>query len=355
MPRQGPNGRPEDVEGNNISSQITLDLLRGADTESFPVIDLGDFVRGAPGALNNVARQLRYALENIGFLIVVNHGVDSALIDGLVEQARRFHALPLAEKIKLETGSGTRSGFTGYLPSGKYVIKTSEFNDNNKPDLNAAFFMDRERSPDDPEVRAGKLFRAADKWPENLPGFRETLLRYWDALEGFSRRLLPAFAVALELPPEFFDSAFADAQCVLRLSHFPAVAYQDNQFGLAPHTDANFFTVLPQSNVEGLYIRPHGRGWLKAPRIPGSFIINSGDVSKRWTNDRFLSTAHLAVNLTDQDRYSTPFFYTPHIDYPITCLPTCCSAANPARYPPITYGEYRVWWLNNNYRTKLEA
>lgn len=336
-----------------MSSTITPEMLRDAETEDFPVIDLGDYLHGAPGALDKIGRELRCALENIGFLIVVNHAVPAGLVAGIVEQARRFHALPMADKLRLETSRGGGSGFTGYLPSGEYAIKTSELNNNDKPDLNAAFFMDRERSPDDPEVRAGKLFRAPNKWPERLPGFREFLLRYWDALEGFSQRLLPVFAVALELAPEYFDRAFEDAQCVLRLSHFPPLPYQPNQFGLAPHTDANFFTVLPQSNVEGLYIRPQGRGWLKAPRIPGSFIINSGDMCKRWTNDRFLSTAHLAVNLTDRDRYSTPFFYTPHIDYPITCLPTCCSAANPAKYPPITYGEYRVWWLNNNYRAKL--
>jgi len=328
-------------------------MLKGAGIEDFPVVDLEDYLRGKPGALDRVARQLRDALEHIGFLIVVNHGVAAELIDGIVEQARRFHAMPLVEKIKIETKRGADSGFTGYLPSGEYVIKTSELNNNDKPDLNAAFFMDQERSLDDPEVMAGKLFRAPNKWPQNLPGFREFLLRYWDALEGFSRRLLPTFAAALELPPEFFDRAFDDAQCVLRLSHFPPAKYQENQFGLAPHTDANFFTVLPQANVEGLYIRPQGRGWFKASRVPGSFIINSGDMCRRWTNDRFLSTAHLAVNLTDRDRYSTPFFYTPHIDYPIVCLPTCHSAANPAKYPPITYGEYRVWWLNNNYGAKL--
>ena len=336
-----------------MSSQITLEMLKGAGIEDFPVVDLEDYLRGKPGALDRVARQLRDALEHIGFLIVVNHGVAAELIDGIVEQARRFHAMPLVEKIKIETKRGADSGFTGYLPSGEYVIKTSELNNNDKPDLNAAFFMDQERSLDDPEVMAGKLFRAPNKWPQNLPGFREFLLRYWDALEGFSRRLLPTFAAALELPPEFFDRAFDDAQCVLRLSHFPPAKYQENQFGLAPHTDANFFTVVPQANVEGLYIRPQGRGWFKASRVPGSFIINSGDMCRRWTNDRFLSTAHLAVNLTDRDRYSTPFFYTPHIDYPIVCLPTCHSAANPAKYPPITYGEYRVWWLNNNYGAKL--
>jgi len=337
-----------------MAANITLDMLASAGSDDFPVIDLAGYRAGAPRALGEVARQLRAALEKIGFLIVVNHGVEADLLDGIVEQTRRFHALPIAEKIALGTDRGTGNGFTGYLASGGYSVRTSKVNDNTKPDLNAAFFVDRERALDDPEILAGKLFRERNKWPASLPGFREFLLRYWDALEAFSRGLLPAFAAALDLPPEYFDRAFDDAQCVLRLSHFPAVPYQANQFGLAPHTDANFFTVLPQANVEGLYIRPQGGDWINAPRIPGSLIINSGDMCRRCTNDRFLSTEHLAINLSGRDRYSTPFFYTPHVDHPIVCLPTCCDDANPAKYPPITYGEYRLWWLDNNYRTKLE-
>ena len=332
---------------------ISLDMLRGAASEDFPVVDLGPFMRGEAGALAAVAGRLRDALENIGFLIVVNHGIAAELTDGVVEQTRRFHALPVDEKLKLATGGGRGSGFTGYLPSGAYSVKTSEVNDNDRPDLNEAFFMDRERAPDNPEIVAGKLFRELNKWPDNLPGFRDFLLRYWDAMEGFAQKLLPVFATALDLSPGYFDKAFVDAQCVLRLTHYPPTAYGANQFGLAPHTDANFFTILPQANVEGLYIRPHGRGWIKAPRIPGSFVINSGDMCRRWTNHRFLSTEHLAVNLTNEHRYSTPFFYTPHIDWPIACLPTCCGPGNPAKYPPITYGEYRVWWLNTNYGANL--
>jgi isopenicillin N synthase-like dioxygenase len=337
-----------------MSSKITLGMLKTAATGNFPLIDLGDYVEGEAGSRQSSARQLRHALENFGFLMVVNHGVPAELINGIAEQARRFHALPFCEKINLGTKRGRGAGFTGCLPSGEYVIRTSRVNDNNQPDINAAFFMDRERAPDDPEVLAGKLFRELNKWPADLPGFREFLPRYWETIEGFARRLLPAFATALDLPPQAFDRAFENAQCVLRLSHFPPAQYRDNQFGLAPHTDANLFTVLPQSNVEGLYIRPPGGSWLKAPRIPGSLIINSGDMCRRRTNDRLLSTEHLAVNFSQEDHYSTPFFYTPHIDHPIVGLPTCCDAANPPKYPPITYGEYRVWWLNNKYQASLE-
>ena len=87
-------------------------------------------------------------------------------------------------------------------------------------------------------------------------------------MEGFSQSLLPVFAAALDLPPDYFAEAFRDAQCVLRLSHFPPTRYRDNQFGLAPHTDANFFTVLPQANIEGLYIRPQGARAAKAGSRP---------------------------------------------------------------------------------------
>ncbi|HEX5318624.1 MAG TPA: 2-oxoglutarate and iron-dependent oxygenase domain-containing protein [Stellaceae bacterium] len=333
---------------------ITLDMLRAAPTEGFPAIDLGPYMAGETGALERTAGELRHALERVGFMMVVNHGIAAELIDGVFEAARRFHALPMDRKMALKTGGGRRAGFTGYLPSAGYTVKTSEVNDNTQPDLNEAWFMDRERAPDDPEIVAGKLFRELNKWPAGLPGFRDFMLRYWAALEGFAQKLLPVFATALDLPPAYFDRAFDDAQCVLRLSHFPPVAYADNQFGLAPHTDANFFTVLPQANVEGLYIRPQGHGWLKAPRIPGSLAINAGDMCRRWTNDRFLSTQHLAINLTDAHRYSTPFFYTPHIDWPIQCLPTCQGPGNPPKYPPTTYGRYRVWWLNTNYDAGLE-
>src|SRR5439155_18911579 len=119
-----------------MSAAITLDVLRRASTEEFPVIDLGGYSGGEAGALDRVAAQFRNALETVGFLIVVNHGVRAELIDGIVAETRRFHTLPMADKLKLATGQGAGSGFTGYLPSGAYSVKTSEVNDNDQPDLN---------------------------------------------------------------------------------------------------------------------------------------------------------------------------------------------------------------------------
>src|SRR4051794_31636331 len=106
-----------------MSAAITLDMLRSASSAEFPVIDLGPYRRGNAGALGRLAVELRDALENIGFLIVVNHGVPPALTDGIVDEARRFHDLPMSQKLKVATGRGQGSGFTGYLPSGEYSVK----------------------------------------------------------------------------------------------------------------------------------------------------------------------------------------------------------------------------------------
>ncbi len=327
-------------------------MLQDAEADDFPVLDLADFFRGVPAARQRLAHDLAYALENVGFLVMVNHGVPVRMIDGIFAEAARLHAMSLERRMALAMGTGS----VGYLPAARFAIKTSDINSNKKPDLNEAFFIDRERSPNDPEVRAGKPFREINKWPADLPGFRETAMAYYTRLEEFAKSLLPVFAIALDLPPDWFDAPFTDAQCTLRLSHYPPTEYQDNQFGISPHSDSSFLTILPQSNLEGLYIRPAGRGWMKAPKIPGSFIINSGDMCRRWSNDRFLSTEHLAINpAPDRDRYAVPFFFAPNTDFPIRCLPTCCGADNPPRYPEVTYEQYRLWFLRNNYHAAADV
>jgi isopenicillin N synthase-like dioxygenase len=84
---------------------------------------------------------------------------------------------------------------------GRYAVWTSDVNVNDKPDLNEAFFVKRERGPDDPLVRAGRRFAGPNRWPPDLPGFREAVLAYTDAVDALGRRLLPLCATALDLPP----------------------------------------------------------------------------------------------------------------------------------------------------------
>jgi len=317
---------------------------------SIPVIDLGAYMAGAPGALERVGDELGAALETIGFFLIVSHGIERELIARTFAEARRFHAQPAAAKLALRMNEHNN----GYMAMGRYAVWTSDVNANDKPDLNEAFFTKRERSADDPLVKSGRRFAGPNRWPEDLSGFRDTVLAYTDAVDALGRRLMPACAVALDLPPDAFDAAFAESQFSFRLSHYPPVEAAPNQFGIAPHTDANFLTFLAQTEVPGLQLRLPSGDWLDVPYVPGSFAVNSGDMMTRWTNGRFKSTPHRALPPVGRPRYAIPFFLGPHLDTQIACLPTCQGPDNPAKFPPISYDAYLHWWYDANYNARAQ-
>jgi isopenicillin N synthase-like dioxygenase len=313
-----------------------------------PVIDFGACFAGAPGALDATAAVLRDTLENVGFFVMVNHGVPQALIDRTFAEARRFHDQPMDAKLALKMNEHNN----GYMTLGRYAVWTSEVNTNDKPDLNEAFFSRRERKPDDPMLL--RRFAGPNLWPEGLPGFRDAVCAYTDAMDALSARVLRVVAVALDLPPATFDAAFADSQFTFRMTHYPPVAAEPNQFGIAPHTDANFLTFLAQSDVPGLQVRTPSGDWVDVPYVPGSYAVNTGDMMVRWTNGRFKSTPHRALPPVGRHRYAIPFFLGPHMDTVIACLPTCQSAANPPHFEPITYEAYLTWWYEKNYNFAVQ-
>jgi isopenicillin N synthase-like dioxygenase len=317
---------------------------------TIPVIDFGPCFAGVPGALERTAALLRETLENVGFFVMVNHGVPPGLIERTFAAARRFHDQPMAAKLALRMNEHNN----GYMSLGRYAVWTSDVNTNDKPDLNEAFFTKRERGANDPLVRAGRRFCGPNQWPGDLPGFRESVLAYTDAMDALSARVLPVCAMALELPAHYFDAAFAESQFSFRLTHYPPVAADANQFGIAPHTDANFLTFLAQSDVPGLQVRMPSGAWVDVPYVPGSYAVNTGDMMYRWTNGRFKSTPHRALPPVGRDRYAIPFFLGPHIDTVIECLPTCTRPETPPRFPPITYDAYLTWWYDANYNAKTQ-
>ena len=135
------------------------------------------------------------------------------------------------------------------------------------------------------------------------------------ALERWDRRLVRIYAVALDLPADYFDPMFAQPNMIQRFTHYPPQPfYEDNQFSIAPHTDSGFMTLLAPSAVPGLSIRLPDGTWFDAPSDPEAFIVNGGDILRRWTNDRFLSTPHRAINKSGRARYAIPFFFDTHPD-----------------------------------------
>ena len=313
---------------------------------AIPVLDLGPCLAGRPGALEQVAAELRFALENVGFYIIRNHGVPQAEIDAVFAAAAAFHAQPLDAKLALKINEHT----VGYLPMRGNTLRTSEIHKNTRPNANEAFFIKRDLPADHPDVLAGKRFRCLNQWPADLPGFQETTVRFSRRLEHLALSLLPIYARALNLPADYFAEAFREPQYTLRLTHYPQQdVSQEDEFGLAPHVDTSFMTLLAQNEIPGLSIRSREGDWIDAPALPGTFIVNGGEMLRRWTNDHFLATPHRVINRSGRERYAIPFFFDCNIDWPITPVPTCTSPEDPPKFPETTYMEYMIWYQNRNY------
>ncbi|MGH7109182.1 MAG: isopenicillin N synthase family dioxygenase [Stellaceae bacterium] len=318
-----------------------------------PVIDYGPYFAGEKDALAPLAAAVGDACENVGFFYAKNHGVPEETIERAFAASRRFHALPLADKMTLKLNEDN----IGYLPVNASVQGASTVHKATRPNRNESFFVSHDRGPGHPDVIAGKPLRGRNQWPQGLPGLRADMMAYFAALSALCDRMLPPFAVALGMPAGFFAPFFAnEAHANLRFLHYPPQPPEDddNLFGQAPHTDNSFMTALARTDVPGLAVRlppngPMAGEWFVPPLVPGTFLINLGNIMRRWSNDRFLSTPHGVLNDSGTDRYSIAYFHSPNPDSVIECLPSCTGADNPPHYPRALYRALVLDFYRANY------
>jgi isopenicillin N synthase-like dioxygenase len=299
-----------------------------------PVIDFASFRDGTVEGKARISAAIRGACEGSGFFYLAGHGVPASQIDGIFAASRRFFALPLEERMAVKL---TPRENRGYQPLGSRIYADKA----DAPDQNESFKYQHEYPEDDPDIRDGSRVHARNRWPAGLPGWRETLIGYYDQMERLTDALLRGFALALELPEGYFTGFYKKPLTQINLLHYPPRLPQTGvrQFGLRPHSDTTAFTILVQDNVGGLQVERNG-DWIEVPPIAGTYVINIGDMMARWTNDRFASTPHRVINRSGAERYSVPYFAIPDFDAVVSCLPSCMGPDQPAKYPPLRVGDF---------------
>ncbi len=307
-------------------------------TDTLPIIDFAGADKAA------LAKALDKAFSEIGFCYFRGIGVDQALVDGVFGASRRFHAQSREAKDAIAMNRFHR----GYMAPKTSIIQTSSVATVTKPNDSESFMLMHEVAADDP--RFGRPLDGPNLWPD-LPGFREPVVAYEQAMHRFSLDLLRPLALALGLPRDWFVPFFQQPTTFLRLLHYPPHAPDaaDDAFGSAPHTDYGFITILCQDNQGGLEVRRRDGTWLAAPPIPGTWVVNVADMLSRWTNGRWQSTPHRVKNLSGGDRYSCPYFFDMSMDSIVEVLPTCQDQNHPAKWPAVRYGDYLMERLDKNY------
>lgn len=318
---------------------------RDCNSSEIPIIDL----RNMSGTLQDrqtIAKVVRDTAENTGFFYIRNHGISKETVNAALKQAQTFFSQPTEKKALV---SQEYSDFhNGWAQRRTTHVSPSESIDHKES------FTFRYDPKYDPQQKAGDVVpEDVKKWLQceefvwentgHLPNFKQDVLAYWQSCLTLSRNMIKIFALALDLPEEYFKEIVAHPGSDGVLNYYPkntAPRGEAIDVGIGAHTDLQCFTLLWQDNVGGLQVLTKDGQWVKVPPIPDTFVVNIGDFLMRLSNDRFKSTVHRVYNYAEEDRYSMPFFFGFNFNEKCSVLPSCTDENNPPRYEPISCGEW---------------
>lgn len=296
------------------------------DISDIPVIDLSPLRDGSDP--QSVGDALARASSEVGFLYVSGHGISDSLIEGARAAARAYFAQPEAVKLRAAVNRDHR----GYIRVGQAFMS-----DGAKMDLKESFIWGWE----------GEMAEAnpyplpvPNLWPDDGPDLRQALVPYFQAAEATAKDILSGFALGLGLPRDFFFQHSTRPISRASLTYYPPQpeTMGEQQFGVAPHTDYGCLTVLCQDEIGGLQVQTLNGEWIEATPIPGTLVINVGDLLERWTDGRFRSTPHRVINASGRERYSLVMAFDPDYETVIDARDIWSGDAT-IQTPPTTCGE----------------
>lgn len=311
---------------------------------TLPVIDVEGLFNGDE---LSVARALGKAARTSGFFYITGHQVNATLIERIFSASEQFHNMSRSYKMKYWCGFTTNH--RGYVPFEEVGFEFPE-----KINYHEAWDMSFEAPNDHPDYLAGWRMTGPNVWPD-LPGWRETVSTYYDTVFDLGVRILDALALELGVDKQELRQHITHPTSQLRLLRYlennePAT---ESAVGIGSHSDFEAFTILLQG-APGLQVMNTDDYWVEAPPIPGTFIVNIGDIFEAWSGGQFKATQHRVVN-TGKSRYSFPLFFGLDYHSVVKPLEKFANAETLKRYPPMVAGEHLMRMSVSGFRYMHEG
>jgi isopenicillin N synthase-like dioxygenase len=285
------------------------------------VLDISAFRAGGDMQASFLS-DLRRAAREVGFFYLTGHGIPQTDFDQVFATARAFFALPEADKLSVQMVNSPH--FYGYNVSGAELTR-------NARDWREQFDIgpEQQATPIGPDTPPWARLIGPNQWPAALPALREVALDWHRRLNALAIELLEAFALALEQPSDALAPIHArGGHARIKLIRYPSVGQGDSDQGVGPHKDSGFLTLLAQDDIGGLEVERDDR-WVLAPPIPGSFVVNIGEILELCTGGYLRATVHRVVSPpAGVERLSVAHFFGADLDAvaPVLSLPPTLAA-----------------------------
>ncbi|GAA1108408.1 isopenicillin N synthase family dioxygenase [Arthrobacter flavus] len=282
--------------------------------ESLPVLDYSQLNAG-PEEASDFRDGLRKAMHEVGFLYLAGHGIPQELIDAMLDTSRRFFDLSEEQKLALENVNSPQ--FRGYTRMGAELTDRA-VDWREQIDIG----VERDAVETGGDVADYWRLEGPNLWPAELPEMREIVSEWTQRLSAISLDLLRALAVSLGAPEDSFDEAFgSNAFPMLKIVRYPGESGNEPKQGVGSHRDGGVLTLLlVEQGKGGLQVEYQGK-WIDVPQVPGTFVVNIGEMLELATNGYLKATLHRVISPgTGADRISLPFFYNPALDATMPAL-----------------------------------
>jgi isopenicillin N synthase-like dioxygenase len=269
--------------------------------DTLPTLDFRRFDAPAAERASFLA-DLREAARGPGFFYLVGHGIDADLISQTLTLSRRFFSLPEADKLAIEMINSPH--FRGYNRAGYEHTR-------GKPDWREQVDIGAEKAARalDKSTPPWTRLQGPNQWPAALPELKPALLRYQGEITALGIRVLRAFAAALDQPESAFEPIYTpEPNQLIKIIRYPGRASGESDQGVGAHKDSGFLTLLLQESQAGLQVEGE-RGWIDAPPIAGTFVVNIGEILELASNGYLRANVHRVVSPPfGADRLSVAFF-----------------------------------------------
>nr|AOA33448.1 gibberellin 2-oxidase 8 [Pseudostellaria heterophylla] len=305
------NQKPTPLDNTHHPVQITA-----VESKDLPLVDLGRLVSNSEEEREKCKREIVHASKEWGFFQVVNHGISRKILDEMTKEQKKVFSEPFKKKIKdncmnMRLSSGTYRWGT---PSAKCLTQLS---------WSEAFHIPLND------------ISSCESHHVDKNNLSSTVSQFATTVSELAHKLANILAENLgHEGSTFLKDICLPSTCYLRMNRYPPCPKYYHVFGLMPHTDSDFLTILYQDQVGGLQLVKDAK-WIQVLPNPDALIVNIGDLLQAWSNGVYRSVEHRVVANKTVERLSIAYFLCPSYDAIIQ------SCKEPPLYKKFSFREYR--------------
>ncbi|XP_047335830.1 1-aminocyclopropane-1-carboxylate oxidase homolog 11-like [Impatiens glandulifera] len=279
--------RPHD----EIAKDLDTWQQTSSDCPEIPLVDLRVIFENDGEGRDEIVRQIRKASESWGFFQVINHGIQSCVLEGMIDGVRAFHE----DDVEAKKAIYTHDHF-----------KKVRFECN--IDYNKTRFVNWRDS-----MSIGMENHEDHDLSEVPEICRDRMLDYIKCTRRFGETLLELLGEALGLKKDHLRELDCTRAQTIFCHYYPACPEPNLTLGASRHTDPSFFTVLLQDKLGGLQVLHQDR-WIDVMPVSDGLIVNIGDLLQILSNDKFKSVDHRVVASYVGPRISIACFFNGVVD-----------------------------------------